>query len=187
MRRGFATEAKRLAIELRAEVGVNPYDRFDPYVLADLYGIAVQRLSDVETSAKERFLVSRPEVFSGALIRVGTGCVILENDAHTAERRRATLCHELAHVMLEHQFPLSLTTGDRCTGEGDQEHEADRLGGELLIPYDAAFRFARRNASDAVVAAQMGVSVRYAMWRMNASGARTVAQRTLVKYARRSV
>jgi Zn-dependent peptidase ImmA (M78 family) len=178
-------EAKGLAIELRAEVGVDAFGPFDPYALAELYGIAVIPLSVVETSAKDRFLVSRPEVFSGALIRVGNACVILENDAHTVERRRATLSHELAHVMLEHEFPLALTTGDSCTGEGDQEHEADRLGGELLIPYASAFRFARRNAPDVVVAAEMGVSVAYARWRMNASGARTVAQRTRTKYARR--
>jgi Zn-dependent peptidase ImmA (M78 family) len=152
-------------------------------VLADLYGIRLIPLSSVETAAREHFLVSHPEVFSGALIRVGSGFVIVENDTHMVERRRATLSHELAHVMLEHEFPLSLTAGERCTGEGSQEEEADRLGGELLIPYDAALRFARRNASDAVVAAEMGVSLPYAKWRMNASGARTIAYRTRAKYA----
>ncbi len=186
MRRGFVKEAKSLAIELRAETGVDRYGRFDPYALAELYGIRVVPLSSVPTPAGEHFLEARPEVFSGALIRVGTGFLILENDAHSAERRRATLSHEIAHVMLEHDFPLSLTAGERCTGEGSQEEEADRLGGELLIPYDAALSLARRDASDNAVAVQMGVSVAYAKYRMNSSGARTVVSRTRMKYASRA-
>lgn len=183
VRRGFVTEAKNLAIELRAEIGVDHFGSLDPYALADLYGIPVVALSTVPTTAGDHFLVARPEVFSGALIPIGTGYLILENDAHSAERRRATLSHEMAHVVLEHQFPLSITTGERCTGEGTQEQEADRLGAELLIPYEAALRLARRNASDYVVAETMGVSVAYAKYRMNSSGARTVADRTRKKYA----
>ena len=47
MRRGFKTEARGLALELRAELGLDAYGQFDPYAFAVEYGIPVSRLSDL--------------------------------------------------------------------------------------------------------------------------------------------
>ena len=47
MRRGFKTEARKLALELRAELGVDAYGQFDPYALADEYGIPIFRLGNL--------------------------------------------------------------------------------------------------------------------------------------------
>lgn len=58
------------------------------------------------------------------------------------------MCHELAHVVLEHQFGLSLAEERKCGLSGEQEAEADWLAGELLIPYDGALRLARQGATD---------------------------------------
>jgi hypothetical protein len=35
MQRGFKTEARKLALELRAELHLDAYERFDPYELAE--------------------------------------------------------------------------------------------------------------------------------------------------------
>ena len=45
MRRGFKTEAKKLALEIRAELGLEASARFDPYALALEYGIPVYPVS----------------------------------------------------------------------------------------------------------------------------------------------
>jgi len=185
VRRGFKTEAKRLALELRAELSLNAHVPFDPYAFADACGIAVVKLSSLDGVARDHFLKADGSALSGALIPVATGAVILENDAQPATRRRTTMCHELAHVVLEHEFAVSLAADERKCGLGrDQEQEADWLSGEVLIPYEGALRLARANASDEDAAQAFDVSLAIARWRMNHSGARTVIDRTRAKWAK---
>ena len=47
MRRGFKSEARKLALELRAELGLDAYGQFDPSALAVEYGIPVFQLNDL--------------------------------------------------------------------------------------------------------------------------------------------
>ncbi|MBN1094587.1 ImmA/IrrE family metallo-endopeptidase [Blastococcus sp. TML/C7B] len=127
MRRGFKTEAKSLALELRAEIGLDAHAPFDPYTFASEYGIPVVQLSDLDGGARDHFLRADGSALSGALIPNGSGVVILENDAQPLTRRRTTMCHELAHVVLEHKFGVSLSDERKCGLGGDQEAEADWL------------------------------------------------------------
>jgi hypothetical protein len=182
MRRGFKTEAKRLALELRTELGLSAHVPFDPYAFAQEYGIQVVRLSELETPARQHFLKADGSALSGALIPVGTGTVILENDAQPVARRRTTMCHELAHIVLEHEFSASLATDERkCGLAGDQEEEADWLSGEILVPTDGAVRLARADATDELAASVFDVSLAVARWRMNQSGARIMVRRARAK------
>lgn len=182
MRRGFKAEAKRLSIELRAEIGLKPEDPFDPYMMAELYGIQVHRLSELECSdeARSYFMDINPKAISGALIPIGSRLAILDHDGHSVARRRATISHELSHVVLEHQFSTSaLLDLDGCrTSDPEQEAEATELSGELLVPFSAALAMARRGYNDTAVSQMMEVSVELARWRMNASGARKIASRS---------
>lgn len=186
MRHGFKSEAKRLALELRAEIGLDAHHAFDPYLFADEYGITIVRMSELEGEARDHFYRRDDSALSGALIPYATGALILENDAQSETRRRTTLCHELAHIILEHQFGLSLAVDERkCGLAGDQEAEADWLSGEVLLPYDGAYRLAQANATDEIAASHFEVSLAVARWRMNHSGARTVVRRTRAKQAAR--
>lgn len=182
MRRGFKTEAKHLALELRAELGLDAHAPFDPYAFAEAYGIEVITLSELDHPACVHFYKADGSALSGALIPTGNGVIILENDAQPVPRRRTTMCHELAHVILEHSFALTFTANERkCGLGGAQEEEADWLAGEILIPYDGALRLARANATDQQAAATFNVSLAVARWRMNGSGARRVAERIRCK------
>lgn len=183
MRRGFKTEAKRLALELRAEIGLDAHAPFDPYAFASEYGIPVVQLSELDGEARKHLLSAQRSALSGALIPDGTGVVILENDAQPLTRRRTTMCHELAHVVLEHSFGVSLSDERKCGLGGLQEDEADWLSGEMLIPYDGAFRLARAYATDERAAQSFDVSLAVARWRMNHSGARKVVERGRVKWS----
>ena len=183
MRRGFKTEAKRLALELRTEIDLGAHAPFDPYAFASEYGIPVVRLSELDGAAREHFLKEQGSALSGALIPDGTGAVILENDAQPLTRRRTTMCHELAHVVLEHSFGVSLSDERKCGLGGQQEEEADWLSGEMLIPYDGAYRLARADATDERAAQAFDVSLAVARWRMNHSGARKVVERGRAKWA----
>lgn len=180
MRRGFKTEAQKLALELRAELGVDAYERFDPYALADEYGIPVFRLSDLgqDPAAREaaaHYAQDGSATFSAALVPAGNKRIILDNDAHDPRRRRNSVSHEMSHLVLEHEFGQVLLTGDGYRAfKPDNEEEADWLGGELLIPYAAAERAARLDWADEQVADAYDVSIQLARMRMNYSGARRV-------------
>lgn len=179
MIRGFKTEARALALEVRAEVGLKLMDPFDPYALADLYGIQIFTTSDLLPKQ------AATSAISGALVPNGTGAIIVENDSDSPARRRLTASHEMSHVVLEHEFPASVVDEKGCRERaGDQEDEATFLSAELVLPTDAAFKLAWQDAGDEVVARLFGISVQAAGWRMNASGARKVVQRSRAKRRR---
>jgi hypothetical protein len=185
VRRGFVAEAQRLALEVRAELGLDHREQLDPYGLADLYGIHVYCLQDLiehggSHAAVDHFAGVRQATFSAALVPIGPVRLIIENEAHTPTRRRASIAHEMAHILLEHQFASALLNFDGCRAfDKAIEAEADRLGGELLIPFRAALAAARAGLTDERVAEYYGVSREFAGMRMNASGARKVAARQL--------
>lgn len=190
MRWGFKKDAKKLALEIREELGLSPYETFDPYALAHEYGIPVYPLSEFGRHEEARdavahFANGRAVTFSAALVPFGSKRLILDNDAHMRERRRNSVSHEMAHVLLEHVFKKVLLTADGCRCfDKDKEDEADWLGGELLIPYDAAERAARQSWTDEQVAKHYDVSVPLARMRMNSSGARKKISRIRAKYPR---
>jgi len=180
-------DCKRFAAELRAEIGLEPMEALDPWKLAELYGIQVIAFSALQlgTEIHEHFTVTRPDVFSGALLPIGNGAVIVENDSHPVTRRRSTMGHELAHVIREHKFAASLVNERGCrSADPVQEEEAAEIGAELLIPFEAAKYLARRNASNETVALQFGVSIDMARWRMDSTGARLIAARQAAAYKR---
>lgn len=171
---------KRLAGEVRTELGLDAMEALDPWRLADLYGVSVITLGalPLDHSIRDHFYHVRPQVFSGALLPHRTGAVIIENDAHPLARRRSTMGHEMAHVIGEHTFGTTLVNERGCrSADKHQEDEAAEISGELLIPFEAAKRLARQGATDEEVAMRFGVSPEMARWRMNATGARIIAHR----------
>lgn len=176
---------RALALELRREVKLTAHQRFDPYELAELYGVDIIPLSEVDCTdaALQHFTVNRPGGFSGALIPCTDGStLIVENDSHSAERRVSTASHEMAHVVLEHPFAATLTDTRKCRLLNPaHETEAAELSGELLLPFEAAKRLAYNDVSDVDVAERFGISVEFARWRMNATGARKIARRARAK------
>jgi hypothetical protein len=182
VRRGFGEEAKRLAVEVRIEVGLDHREPFDPRGLAELYGIPIYPLDRLveygcSTEAVTHFTGLRAAVFSAALLPIGAG-VIIENPIHAETRRSASIAHEMGHILLEHEFTETILTLDGCRFvPKDIEQEADRLGGELQIPFRAALEAARKGWSNEEVAQFYGVSSPFAAMRMNASGARKIASR----------
>jgi hypothetical protein len=177
-----------LALEFREEIALGPLDPLDPWELAALYGVDVYGLDDVGCSreALDHFALTRPQAFSGALVPLSTGAAIIENTAHPLVRRRSTMSHEMAHVTLEHLFSATLVNEQGCrNAEPDQEDEATELSGELLLPFDAAIQLARRRVTNEAVAEQFGVSIAFARWRMNSTGARKIADRQAAAYRKK--
>jgi Zn-dependent peptidase ImmA (M78 family) len=180
MKRGFKTQAQQIALEVRDELGLGADDPLDPWVLAELYGIPVYGLTELKSweNIISHFNRRRQDAFSAALIPLEHARIIVENIAHALVRRRANVTHEMAHVILEHDFQNALLFADGCRLlDPDVEEEATWFAGELLIPTAAALTAARAGSSDGQVAASFGVSRSLAAMRMNGSGARRRAER----------
>lgn len=177
MQRGRKAQLARLAVEVRREIGATPTDPIDPRVIAELYGFKVLPASGLglPPDVLLGLVMSLSERWSGATVSDGRCTLILENDFHPVGRRNATIAHEVSHILLEHSLQSHVAYERHCGAGKDLEDEADSLAGELLIPSDAARRAARVGASDDQVAEHFGVSVPFARWRMNVSGARRVA------------
>jgi hypothetical protein len=61
-------ELKRLAVELRREIDLDPMAPFDPYLLAKRYGVDIYPLSGLDCLAQtvRHFQSVHPDVFGGA-------------------------------------------------------------------------------------------------------------------------
>lgn len=186
-RRGFKAEAGRIADELRAELGLRAADKLDPHILAQhllVPIIDIVELSDEAPSAVRHLVGPGRGEFSAVTIFVGQfrRCIVT-NSAHRATRQMNSMCHELSHIILDHEPESPGETGGRRDWNGQQEREADWLAGCLLIPQAATHAAAIRSDTDAEVSAAFGVSEKLATWRMNATGARIRARR-LARYRR---
>jgi len=172
LQRGFQADAKRLADEVRWEIDLAPTAPLDPWKLAEHLDVPVWTLSSYKPQAPNacrRLLGSHHSSFSALVAAVGRRRVIVHNDGHALTRRRANICHELAHVLLFHE-------GKRVDGgwvayDATQEDEAKWLGGVLLVTDEACLAGCRANLSLAGAAAELGVSTDLMRWRRNKSGA----------------
>lgn len=185
------TQAKMIEVarEEREDLGLGPYDRLDPYELAEQHLIPVYPIDELGTTplavdAVERLMTSGQHLWSAALIPAGRFRIIIENTAHSRERRVSSVAHELAHHLLEHPFDEALLNIDTQCRNFDisKEKQAKFLSGELLVPQQAARRAAFAEMTTAAVAARFGVSAQFAQMQM--AGARKFAERALAKQAR---
>jgi hypothetical protein len=173
-------DLRRLAAEARLETGFQPAEPFDPWAMADHYGIKVIPLTEsgCGPAALQHFSADRSDVLSAILIPDGNGWTISENDSHEMTRRRSNVAHELGHVLCEHRGVGLLQADGSCrAADADKENEAHEVMGELLIPSGQAIRMAVRRRNDQFIADHFQVSLQMARWRVNVSGARTIAKR----------
>jgi hypothetical protein len=180
---------REVVAEERDELGLAVTDKFDPYLLAEKHGIPVYGLSTLSTwgagaAAQAHFAGINAGKWSAALIPLGHNRFIVEHDGHAVVRRRASIAHELGHLLLEHEFGAALIGVDHeRVFDPAREKEAAFMAGELLIPEEAARKAAFANWSNDQVSIAYGVSTQFAQMQMK--GMRVVAQRTAVKWARR--
>jgi Zn-dependent peptidase ImmA (M78 family) len=174
MRRGFKTEARALAQEVRAELKLRALDPLNPWALAENLAIPVWRLSDYQATipgAVERLTGADAGAFSAMMAFVGQHRVIIHNDSHAITRQRADIAHELAHALLLHE-PHRVLDGKTPDFNELQEAEASWLGASLLVTDKACLLLCRRGVSTTAAADRMGVSEPLMRWRINSIAAR---------------
>ena len=174
LRRGFRSEAERIARGVRSEMGLNAAKSVAPEDLASLLGIEV-RAGD-ELVPRERFRELeriQPESFSACTLRPSPErVVVVYNPLSARSRRSSDLAHELAHILLDHELSRLERLGDVTffSCHAIQEEEAGWLSGCLLLPRALLLAEVRRGTSAKEIAKKCGISEQMAQYRLNVTG-----------------
>lgn len=181
MRRGFKTEAERLADRTRAELGLQPHVHMPIRDLAAHLDIEIYPADQlVDRADLEELEELQPGAFSAATFHLqGDRTVIVSNPLSDPGRTNSDIAHEIAHVLLNHEIreiqQLAGHTFFTCNPE--QEEEANWLAGCLLLPRALLLREAYASPDPEIIAKKHQVSVPMARFRLNASGVLLQVQR----------
>ena len=174
LRRGFKSEAERIARDVRSEMGLNAAKSVAPEDLASLLGIEVRAGDELVPRERFRELESiQPDSFSACTLRPSPDrVVVVYNPLSAKSRRRSDLAHELAHILLDHELSRLERLGDVTFFSCDvtQEEEAAWLSGCLLLPRALLLEEVRKGASAEEIAKKCGVSEKMAQYRLNVTG-----------------
>ena len=174
LRRGFKSEAERIAGRMQADLGLSAAEQIDPELIADLLGIEVK--AGDELLPRERFQELeeiQPDAFSACTLRPSPDrVVVVYNPLSFKTRQKSDIAHELAHVLLNHDMSLVQRLGDVTFLSCDpvQEEEATWLSGCLLLPRALLLAEVRRSADARDIANKHGVSERMAQYRLGVTG-----------------
>lgn len=175
-RRGFKTEAERISLDVRAELGWSATDALDVFSVADHWGIPVVPMSCLPDGCgadgfHRVFRTREQESFSAVTIVTGTARLIVHNDSHHPHRQSSNIAHELSHCILEHEpAPLRGYDSGCRDWNATYEAEADWLGGALLIPRDGGLHFVKAGWNIGDIAAHYRISDKLARWRVHQTG-----------------
>ena len=174
LRRGFKSEAERIARRVQTDLGLDAAEPIDPELIAELLGIEVK--AGDELLPRERFQELeeiQPDAFSACTLRPSPGRVVVVHNPHSSKtRQKSDVAHELAHMLLNHDLSLVQRLGDvtflSCNPV--QEEEAAWLSGCLLLPRALLLAEVRRHADARDIADKHGVSERMAQYRLGVTG-----------------
>lgn len=167
--RGFKAKANRIALELRADLGLEPHAPLDPLLLCSHFEIEVIPLSTYGLNVRHFTHVER-DAFSAVTVPCGLNRAIVHNDKHHPDRQRSNIMHELAHGFLRHPARAAFNCDGERNYEGGVEAEASFLSGSLLITNEGAWYIVRNNLIPAARRIY-GVSQPMLDFRLRVSGA----------------
>lgn len=178
LRTGFHSEANGIAASVRAELQLGNFDPLDPWRLAALLDIEIQKLSDIARvePAVLCLLEEADKSLSAATVFNGSERRIVVNDAHGLPRQCSSICHELAHGLLLHTPVIAFNASGCRNWNQEMEDEADCLGGKLLLTDQAARGLVTRNVPADVAQRKYGISPEMLRYRLNMSGAERLRQ-----------
>ena len=174
LRRGFKSEAERIAKRVRTGLGLSDVDPVAPELIAEFLGIEVR--SGDELLPRERFEYLediQPGSFSACTLQpTPDRVVVVHNPVSPKTRQKSDVAHELAHTLLGHELSSVQRLGDLTFLSCDlvQEEEAAWLSGCLLLPRALLLAEVRRGAGASDIARKHGVSEKMAKYRLDVTG-----------------
>ena len=184
MRRGFKSWCESTSGEYRAALGIANHEALDTSALAEHLDVLVwtpEDIPDLSTSSLHQLTVLDGESWSAVTLSFNDINLIIINSSHAPVRKRSSLAHELAHLILRHKpgridisaaGHLLLSSYDK-----EQEEEADWLAGTLLVPRSGLVRAYRETRDVAALAGHFEVSKDLLQWRLRMTGVAIQAAR----------
>ena len=161
--------------------------------LAEHVGVKVWSAAEVDGLSNEdlnQLTVKDNESWSAFTLRVRDRHLIVFNPGQSPPRINSVVMHELSHIMLGHELASVGITEDGhlipSNYDQDQEHEADWLGGTLLLPRPALLAIRRTNLTDDQAMIEFQVSGQMLNWRFRMTGVDYQLASVRKKWARRS-
>ena len=182
-RRGFKTEAERIALDVRAELGLSATNALDVLAVAERWGVSVIPMSALAdrrgtSTFLKVFRTKEQDSFSAVTIFSGSARLIVHNDSHHPYRQSSNIAHELSHCILEHQPTYLREEESGCRDwNATYEAEADWLGATLLIPREGGLYFVKRGWGIREIAEHFRVSEPLTRWRIYQTGVMQHADR----------
>jgi Zn-dependent peptidase ImmA (M78 family) len=174
VKRGFKSEAERVASETRAELGLGQRDRLDPFRVASHLAIPVVPMANLSangsTSFVRYFSLVDSDSFSAVTVIIGRRRIIVHNENHHPNRQASNIAHEVSHTLLEHRATAIVAGDGQRFWNAEMEEEANWLGAALLVPRDGALRMAQLGRTVDEIAAHYGVSEQLCRWRITQTG-----------------
>lgn len=188
MRRGFKTEAERLADRTRAQLGLQTHAHMPIRDLAAHLNIEIHSADElVDRAELEELDRLQSSAFSAAMFHLASGrTAIVYNPLSDPGRTNSDIAHEIAHVLLRHDVRELQQVADHSffTCNPEQEEEANWLAGCLLLPRALLLREAYAGTDPATIADKHSVSIPMARFRLNASGVLLQVRRARTNRAR---
>jgi hypothetical protein len=106
MRRGFKTEAERIAVAARSSVGLSASSPLPARSLAKALNVVVMGPRDIPGIPEPlvtQMLFEFARNWSGVTIPVDGQTLIIYNSTHGPARQESDLMHEMAHILCEHK------------------------------------------------------------------------------------
>ena len=145
--------------------------------LAPMVGATVWSESEVEGLPSED-LTQLTQIdknsWSAFTLRIGANHLVVYNSAQSPPRINSVIMHELAHITLGHELhDAHLSEGGHLVPSNynqDQEHEADWLGGTLLLPRPALVKIKLKGMDDLQAMQHYQASEEMLTWRIRMTG-----------------
>ena len=174
LRRGFKSEAERIARRVQEDLGLSAADPVAPELIAQMLGIEVRAGDELLPRARFKELEDiQPDAFSACTLRPSPDrVVVVHNPLSPKTRQNSDIAHELAHTLLDHELSRVQRLGDVTFLSCDpvQEEEAAWLSGCLLLPRALLLAEVRSGAGAEDIARKHGVSKRMAQYRLDVTG-----------------
>ncbi len=173
---GFQAKANRIAVSIRAKMGLAAIDPIDPVDVCRHFDIELHKLSELDLDCSA-FLGRDNSAFSAMAVPCGAKTAIVHNDSHHPYRQRSNIGHELGHCFLGHKFPPPLTEDGERIRDGSTEGEANYFAGVLLLTNEGA-RYILMNGLLSNAQERYGISKVMLDYRLRVSGALKIYRRS---------
>lgn len=183
-RRGFKTEAERMAMQCRHDLGLKDFQPLSSFTLAKHLGLEVITPADIPELG-DQFLAALlngggASHWSAVTIGRDKPELIIYNSSHSHSRTESNIMHETAHVLLKHPMGEIDTSLGIPLRKYDvvQEMEAEWLGGCLQLPTPALKKYyAFGSYTEEQIAELFNASLQMVRYRLGVSGALAIKSR----------